>query len=85
MSEELAYIKAIYGRNAGKFNVTRFCKIDQEGKISFIDERIPLNKDKATMWRMGNVKFLNFTEQRILPSTEKEFTEKMQLAIKSIL
>jgi hypothetical protein len=83
MSSTYSYIKMDYGRYRGQVSVTRFCRIDNDGRIAYVEKRAD-DKGENILWRIGNIKFINFSQHKTCSSSEEEYNSNLEQAIKSI-
>jgi hypothetical protein len=82
-SKTFSYVRSVYGRNAGRCLVTRFFKIGNLGDVSFIEKRVPNNKEQLPVqYKMGTLKYVNTST--IFASNKKEYNQNLKIAIERI-
>jgi len=89
MKVKYSYFKLEYNRSGGNKKVTRYCRVDQLGKVSYAEQRINRGKDAAPaavdMYKLGNTVSITSPLHQVLPSTKSEYTKMVKEAIKHIL
>lgn len=89
MKAKYSYFRIEYGRNGGSKKVTRYCRVDNMGKVSYAEKRINRSKDASPyavdMYKLGNTVCVVSPLHQILPSTKVEYTKMVKEAIKHIL
>ena len=89
MKAKYSYFRIEYARHGGNKKVTRYCRVDQFGKVSYAEVRINRGKNPAPasvdMYKMGNTVCIVSPLHRVLPSTKFEFTKMVKEALKHIL
>jgi hypothetical protein len=89
MKAKYSYFRLEYARSSGNKKVTRYCRVDQLGKVSYAEVRINRGKNPAPisvdMYKMGNTSFLMGPLHQTFPSTKAEFTKAVKEAIAHIL
>jgi hypothetical protein len=83
-----SYFRLEYARRGGRTKVTRYCRVDQIGKVTYAEVRINSNKShplSVDMYKMGNTICITSPLHQVLPSTKAEFTKMVKEAISHIL
>lgn len=89
MKAKYSYFKLEYGRYSGNKKVTRYCRVDQVGKVSYAEKRVNRGKGSPDividMYKLGNTVSITSPLHQVLPSTKSEYTKMVKEAIKNIL
>lgn len=89
MKAKYSFFQLKYNRAAGRKKVTRWCRVDQFGRVSYVEKRQNTYKDcppsTVDLYKIGNTVCIASPLHQVLPSTKAEYTKMVKEAISHIL